>query len=538
MNFENFTLESRPISIASYSNYKEAVFLISVLDEPDGYGRIIPEDAGKKYHKTIIGFPIVAKLVKNVFGKPVDFGGHELVITKDKNGKKQSKFLTTAIGSVTDAWIEEREVEGYDEEKKCILIKCKLWVTRFPEYFKVFDKLWEDGKIQCSWELTATKVEKKDGFSIYKVFEFIGNAILGSQKTPAVQGAGVVEYAELDDDYDTKLAEALGKDIANLDIDYEEMEVTDLASKEKIETSVVDTEVNKNDVNTYVAETEENNITSETEVVKSIAETTEENIEEQPEQAEVAKPTEVSEESENTEIASLTNNDLYRRISDACRKKANADWGWISYWFPEEKTVWYKCGGDNKKTELDFKLFTYEVDENDEVTVSEPQDVKLTVSVAEINTVLAEKNKEVETLKAELELKDSSIIKAGQTIAELKVEVSELKPYKEAAEKAEQERIEAEIAEVKDSLRKTLLKNNLFSEEEIASPEISELIETRNESAIKTLIADKYIASFDKEENVEMTSVADVTSTSVASLEVDDIDESPSTFMKNMLRRK
>lgn len=537
MNFENFTLESRPISIASYSNYKEAIFLISVLDEPDGYGRIIPEEAGKKYHKTIIGFPIVAKLIKNVFGKPVDFGGHELVVTKDKNGKKHSKFLTTAIGSVTDAWIEEREVEGYDEEKKCILIKCKLWVTRFPEYFKVFDKLWDEGKIQSSWELTATKIEKKDGFSIYKVFEFIGNAILGSQKTPAVQGAGVIEYAELDEDYDTKLAEALGKDIANLDIDYEEMEVTDLASKVKKETSVVDTELKELETPT-VAETEENNIASEPEVEESIAEATEEVVGDTNEETEIAETPEVTEEPENTETASLTNNDLYRRISDACRKKANADWGWISYWFPEEKTVWYKCGGDNKKTELDFKLFTYEVNDDDEVTVSEPQDVKLTVSVAEINTVLAEKNKEVETLKAELELKDSSIIKAGETIAELKVEVSELKPYKEAAEKAEQERIETEIAEAKESLRKTLLKNNLFSEEEIASPEISELIETRNESAIKTLIADKYIASFDKEENVEMTSVEDVTSTSVASLEVDDIDESPSTFMKNMLRRK
>ena len=47
MDNENIVLESRPISIASYTNYKEAVFLISVLDEPDGYGRIIPSDAGK-----------------------------------------------------------------------------------------------------------------------------------------------------------------------------------------------------------------------------------------------------------------------------------------------------------------------------------------------------------------------------------------------------------------------------------------------------------------------------------------------------------
>ena len=48
MENEKIILESKPISIASYTNYKEAVFLISVLDEPDGYGRIIPEEAGEK----------------------------------------------------------------------------------------------------------------------------------------------------------------------------------------------------------------------------------------------------------------------------------------------------------------------------------------------------------------------------------------------------------------------------------------------------------------------------------------------------------
>ena len=48
MDNEHIILNSRPISIASYTNYKEAVFLISVLDEPDSYGRIIPEEAGEK----------------------------------------------------------------------------------------------------------------------------------------------------------------------------------------------------------------------------------------------------------------------------------------------------------------------------------------------------------------------------------------------------------------------------------------------------------------------------------------------------------
>ena len=46
MDNERIVLESRPISIASYTNYKEAIFLISVLDEPDLANRIIPEESG------------------------------------------------------------------------------------------------------------------------------------------------------------------------------------------------------------------------------------------------------------------------------------------------------------------------------------------------------------------------------------------------------------------------------------------------------------------------------------------------------------
>ena len=50
---------SSPISIASHDNYKEAIFLISILDQPDRMNRIIPVESGEKYHKTIIGYPLV-----------------------------------------------------------------------------------------------------------------------------------------------------------------------------------------------------------------------------------------------------------------------------------------------------------------------------------------------------------------------------------------------------------------------------------------------------------------------------------------------
>lgn len=509
MDNEHIILESRPISIASYSNYKEAIFLISVLDEPDSYGRIIPKESGEKYCDTIIGYPVVAKLEKNIFGQPIDFGGHELIVKKAKDGKKKSYFNTVPIGSVIDSWCEEREVDGYEGTPECILIKTKLWTSRFPEYFKVFDKLWDDGNISSSWELTATEVVTKGVNKIYKVFEFIGNCILGSNRNPAVPGAGVIEYAEMDD-LEEQLSSALLADISNTDIanyeDIEEKEDINLAEKTKKDVSVEDTEKEKE--TSCAEDTSETKETAESDVEP-------ENNPEEP------------------ETASLTDNDLFRKINKACRD-ATKYWGYISFWFPEEHTVWFKS--DDAPTELDYKLFTYSV-ENDEVTVSEPQNVKLTVSVSEINTVLAEKDEKIQTLTAELEIKDKAVISAGEKIGKLNVQISELTPYKEQVEKAEQEKIEAEIAEEKETYKKNLLKGGLFTEEEIAKAEIAELIEARNENAINSLIAERYIASFNKEE----LSVAEKEENPIpatASLETNDVDESPSTFMKNFLSRK
>ena len=107
--------------------------------------------------------------------------------------------------------------------------------------------------------------------------------------------------------------------------------------------------------------------------------------------------------------------------------------------------------------------------------------------------------------------------------------------------KAEQEKIEAEIAEEKESLKKNLLKGGLFTEEEIAKAEIAELIEARDKTAINSLIAEKYIASFDKEETDVAEDVETEESnpmTATASLETDDVNESASSFMTKFLSRR
>ena len=357
MDNERIILESRPISIASYSNYKEAIFLISVLDEPDLYGRIIPKESGEKYCDTIIGYPVVTKLEKNIFGQPIDFGGHELIVKKAKYGKKKSYFNTVPIGSVIDSWCEEREVDGYEGTPECILIKTKLWTSRFPEYFKVFDKLWDDGNISSSWELTATEVVTKGVNKIYKVFEFIGNCILGSNRNPAVPGAGVIEYAEMDD-LEEQLSFALLADISNTDIanyeDIEEKEDMNLAEKTKKDVSVEDTEKEK-ETSDSVDETEKNKKKKDEETAEKKKKTScAEDTSETKETAE--SDVEPENNLEEPETASLTDRDLFRKINKAC-EDAIKFWGYISYWFPEEHTVWFKS--DDAPTQLDYKLFKY-----------------------------------------------------------------------------------------------------------------------------------------------------------------------------------
>lgn len=81
---ENIIISGSPIEIAEFDTYKLATFLISVLDEFDLNGRMIPKESGESYHATIRGFPIVAKLIYDYAGNPIDFRGHEMMVVRDR----------------------------------------------------------------------------------------------------------------------------------------------------------------------------------------------------------------------------------------------------------------------------------------------------------------------------------------------------------------------------------------------------------------------------------------------------------------------
>lgn len=240
MEDKTIILSSAPIEVADGedSTCKYATFLISVLDEYDRRGRKITQEAGEQFHETLRGCPIVTKLIRDRANRPVDFAGHEVRTWKKRNGDIETTYGTYPIGSVVDTWIETREVDGYDGEKACIMAKAKLWTERYPEYFTVFDRLWNEGQISSSWEIKASDIEQEpSGHSILKAFTFIGNAVLGTGVIPAVKGAGVYEYAEDEREEicnsTEELIKALLKDIDN-DITEQEEQILDEKEK-KIE---------------------------------------------------------------------------------------------------------------------------------------------------------------------------------------------------------------------------------------------------------------------------------------------------------------
>lgn len=441
---EKILISSKPISSEQYKNYKEAKWMISELDAWDLNGRFMSKEVGEKCHKSIIGYPIVAKLITDKKGNPVDFGGHEVTKKKDSEGNISYKFNTVPIGSILDSNIET--VDG----KECIVISTKLWSDRFPEYFTVLDKLWEDGKVSSSWELAVNEWEETDEGKILKDVEFLGNCILGSTVEGAVPGAGMLEYAEINND-EIALASALRNDI---------------------------------DKNNEVGEkmNENENITKANENPENITAENDENV----------NPDNVSEENvnadntnkDNKQTSALTSYDIETKLESLVCKDG---YGYPSYIFPEEHYALCRSWKDNS---LDFTKINYSVSDND-VEIISTEKVSLVVEVKDMNTFVAEKN--------------DAIIKMDSEIAELKTKVESLE--KDSAELAEikKQNEEAELKKKQDEVAEYAKSSGYFTDEEMASDEFKNLIAEADINSVKALIADKCVAERKNSATIEVS---------------------------------
>lgn len=443
--------------------------------------------------------PLVGKIKLRSDGE-LDFSGHNVIVVEktDENGNKYQdlEFDTDAFGTFTEVGVEE--IDGIEY----IVATAEIW-KRFTRACEIIKSRVDEGSLKTSWEISVVDgVKKLVGDSIVKVINkgrFIGHCMLSKFTEPAYDSSGLLEIASVNED--VEISEALSRDIIEgLHIENQNQikeDETKLAKQKEIETS--EEIIEKTDV-------------VETEIVAEVADVVEK------EEASI----EEEKVEETIETSALTEWDLRDKIREACRNKLDS-WCYIAWHFPVDKVVWVEKSG--RESEMDYITFTYEATD-DVITVSEPTEVTLTVSIKDLNTT-------VSTLTSEVEVKNNALTEASKTIQSLHVKIAELVPFKEKIEQAELEKIEAETIAKKESLKETIISTGLITKEEVeTSEEIGGLIDTLNETGLNQIIATRLIKSLEKTE--VKTETASIKETVVATASLVNVE--PETDKKSIMK--
>lgn len=416
-------------------------------------------DTIESWMSTLVGNPLVGKLVVAPKGE-LDFSGHNMkvVTRKDDNGNeyKTAEFDTDAFGSFQSVGIEKIDDTDF------IVASCKIW-KRYPKACATILRRIESGTLNTSWEIDVLKAHKGIvGGRMAKIIDdgvFTAHCLLGANVEPAYKCSKLLEVAETD----------FGLELANAYIE-DTKEISNIESNEK---EAKNLKLNK-DKETQTAQVERT----------------------EPEQAPAGEPetgTEPAGKPEpTTETSSLTGRDLYMKLEDAV-SKISSDY-YMTDVFPEDHTIWCKKWG--YMNELDYIMFPYTV-EGDEVSLGEPQNITLTVSISDVNTKIAELNNTIASLNTELQ--------------SAKEEVASLAPYKDQAEKAEAEKAAAELAQKKEDLRQYAISSKMITEAEVSDGgNYASLIDNLDETGIKSVIAERCVEAAKKapaEKKIETSDV-------------------------------
>ena len=513
---ENITLYSSDVVLCEKEDHPDsylAKFIICDFSR-NGNGISLDRETAENWISTLKNKPLVGKIQMKYDGT-YDFTGHNMkkVTKKDENGNKYEtvEFDTSAFGSFTDVHIEEIDNTEY------IVAECEIW-KRFTKACEIILSRIEDSTLHTSWEISVEKSKKKlvNGL-MTKVVEsgrFIGHCLLAKDVQPAYDCSGMVEIASTNYE-DVELSTALSQDFTSQGLDIPEAKEENMAKTQEIaEENVIETPIEtseeKVEKTTPVAEvSEDENPECKNKKEKSEEETDDDDKEDE------------KETSENVENSALTVRDLRNKINEECCKIYR--WFWINFIFPTESYVLGKtCEGD--ENELDYVKFTYSVGEDGVVTVGEPENVTLTVSVAEINTKIAEK--------------DDAIVKANEEIQTLKAENETLISFKERCEKEDAEKADNEIAEKQNNLKQYALDSKQITKAELETEDFKTIISELNETKLKSIIADRYIVSLTKKSSKVETSEVEVSETPKANLETSkDNDVDAIGIMKTFLRK-
>lgn len=445
----------------------------------------------ERWMSTLVGNPLVGKLVVAPKGE-LDFSGHNMkVVTRkdaDGNEYKTAEFDTDAFGSFQSVGIEKIDDTDF------IVASCKIW-KRYPKACATILRRIESGTLNTSWEIDVLKAHKGIvGGRMAKIIDdgvFTAHCLLGANVEPAYKCSKLLEVAETD--FGLELANAYIEDTKEIsNIESNEKEAKNLKLNKDKETQTAQVE---NPTETEQAEqTATESTTEPTTPAEPDVQTSEEGGETPPptEPETSTEPAGEPEPESTTETSSLTGRDLYMKLEDAV-SKISSDY-YMTDMFPEDHTIWCKKWG--YMNELDYIMFPYTV-EGDEVSLGEPQNITLTVSISQVNTKIDELNKTVASLNTELQ--------------SAKDEIAELTPYKEQAEKAAAEKAEAELAQKKENLRQYAISSKMITDAELTGEgEFASMIENLDEAGINGVIASRCVEAAKKapaEKKIETSEV-------------------------------
>ena len=544
MNSEKICFSSKTIDIAEHENYLILTNRLCYYDDKNLNGVMLPykgyEESALECAKTLINMPVQAKYKK--INNLDDLGSHEMHILPTG----EIEWGTESVGTHTNVEIKEDTVTTISGETKvlpCLFAECRIW-KRNKNIVSAIKRLYEsENGLNTSWEISTTSYEYKHGTKILTEYEFIGNTFLGSTTTPAYNGTSKTLSLSALTEQELLVAEALSIDLSEnqgktFDINKNQEKEENILKKD--ENIIVSSEENVEEVNTDEVSTNENTDAESVEEsvdTENSEETNKEKDGEDKEDTDDKEDVDDNDDSEckkkkssvSTETSSLTEYDLRVKITQACREKFR-DWCWVSFMFPEERVVWCTYDGDS---ELDYLKFTYCV-ENDEVSVSEPEKVRLTVVPTKINEVVSDYEKTI----AE---KDELIVNASSEIAELKAQNTELSQYKEKFTQIEQEKAEAELTQKKEDLIASVVKSGQVTREEIEkSEELQGYVNTLDKKSLMALVGERLSASISdksEEDNVETSETkSDVHVASNLNNEDDEVVDKAS-IMRNFLKK-
>ena len=460
MNKEKTFLTSSTIELSEDEENSQFLTLVNRIcyyDAPNLNSVLLPSDTAEECAQSLIDMPVYAKCRTNADGEPT-FGSHEVALDADG----ELFFDTTPIGVHTAVEIKDDtvDVNGKLETLPCLFATQKIW-KRNKNAVAAIKRLFAEGKLHNSWEIASYEYSFADGVKTITGYEFEGNTFLGYEFADPAYGkdAKVVSLSQTDE---LMVAEALSRDL----IDQKSSKEDETLKKNKTSAQVepqVDPQVDPQATEPTVEPAQ----VAPVEPTVEPAQAEPQNIE--PAQAEPAEPQPEEPQGEPV-VASLTDWDIQRKIDEGARDLIDG-WYWVAYLFPEEHKALLRVeGGD----ELSYMQVSYVVNDDDTVTVSDPVDVKLSVSVSEINSKVAELTDTIASL--------------NQKVNDLTAEVETLTPYREAAQKAEHDAAEAKLRAYAENSKQ-------FTEEELQSEEMTKIFSELDESVLKMMIADRVVSA-------------------------------------------